>query len=149
MKYLLTLFALFTIFIYGCGNDSTTNTNNNGNGETVIYSLDSLSINLNTSSATNDIDIITSNTPNIKITFNCSTNVDSVNSSAFYRITAGDSNSIYIDTLDNNISSLNANHVININASLYFSVKIFIQANRINSIPYFIRLKNIKMVIVS
>jgi len=144
MKYLLTLFALFTIFIYGCGDDNTTNTNNNGNGETVIFSLDSLSITLNTNFGIIDSNLVINNAPNIKITFNCSTNADSVNSYALYRVSAADSNQVYIDSANNIISSLNNNHLLNFNASSSFILKFFVQIN--GNTPYFIRLKNIRIV---
>lgn len=145
MKYLLTLFALFTIFIYSCGNDSTTNTNNNGNGETVIFSMDSLSINLNSSIQVNDTLIYLTDASTIKITFNCETNADSVNGFALYRIVAGDSNGVFKDTSSGNVSTLNNQHVINIIASNYYALSILIQLSRNNSFPYFIRLKNIKV----
>jgi len=145
MKYLLTLFALFTIFIYGCGDDNTTNTNNNGNGETVIFSLDSLSINLNSSIQVNDTLFYLTDASTIKITFNCETNADSVNGFALYRIVAGDSNGVFKDTSSSNISTLNSQHVINIIASNYYALSILIQLSRNNSFPYFIRLKNIKV----
>ena len=144
MRYLLTLFALFTIYIYGCGDDNTTNTNNYGNGETVIYSLDSLSITLNTIFGIIDSNLVINNAPNIKITFSCSTNADSVNSYALYRVSAADSNEIYSDSTNNVISSLNNNHSLTINASLNYILKFYVQIN--GNSPYCIRLKNIKVV---
>jgi len=144
MKYLITLFALFTIYIYGCGDDNTTNTNNNGNGESVIFSMDSLSITLNTIFGIIDSNLVINNAPNIKITFSCSTNADSVNSYALYRVSAADSNEIYSDSTNNVISSLNNNHSLTINASLIYILKFYVQIN--GNSPYFIRLKNIKVV---
>ncbi|HMQ79168.1 MAG TPA: hypothetical protein PKE39_09755 [Ignavibacteria bacterium] len=143
MKYLITLFALFTIYIYGCGDDNTTNTNNNGNGETVIFSMDSLSITLNTILGIIDSNLVINNAPNIRITFSCSTNADSVNSYALYRVSAADSNQIYSDSTNNVISSLNNNHTLTINASLNYILKFYVQIN--GNTPYFIRLKNIKV----
>lgn len=144
MKYLLTLFALFTIYIYGCGNDTTTNTGNNGNGETVIYSLDSLSFTLNTIFGIIDSNLVINNAPNIKITFNCSTNADSVNSYALYRINAVDSTNEYLDTTNGVISQLNNNHLIIINGSNSFILKFYTQIN--GNSPFYLRLKNIKVI---
>lgn len=144
MKYVITLFALLTIYIYGCGNDSTTNTGNNGNGETVIYSLDSLSITLNTVFGIIDSNLVINNAPNIKITFNCSTNADSVNSYALFQIKAFDSLNTYLDTLDNVISSLNNTHTIVFTATNYFILRFFVQIN--GNSPYFIRLKNVRVI---
>lgn len=144
MKYLLALFTLFAIYIYGCGNDSTTNTNNNGNGETVIYSLDSLSITLNTVFGIIDSNLVINNAPSIKITFNCSTNADSVNSFTLYQIKAYDSLNTYIDTLNNAISSLNNTHTITFTATNYFLLRFYVQIN--GNSPYYIRLKNIRVI---
>jgi len=146
MKYLITLFALFTIYIYGCGDDNTTNTNNNGNGESVIYSLDSLSIYLTSSVGSVDTNLVVINASNIRVTFNCSTNTDSVNSISFYRIFAQDSSNVYIDTTNNYISALNGNHAITVNGSTNFFLNILIQINRNDLNPYFIKLKDIKVI---
>lgn len=146
MKYLLALFTLSAIYIYGCGNDSTTNTNNNGNGETVIFSLDSLSIYLTSSLEAKDTNFTISNASNIKVTFNCSTNADSVFTFALYRLTVGDSSTVYVDSTNNKISELNSNHNISVNASNNYNVRIFIQMNRSNSTPSFIKLKDVKVV---
>lgn len=145
MKYIIALFTLSTIYIYGCGNDSTTNTNNNGNGETVIFSMDSLSINLNSSIQVNDTLFYLTDASTIKITFNCETNADSINGFALYRIVAGDSSGVFKDTSSSNISTLNNQHVINIVASNYYALSILIQLSRNNSFPYFMRLKNVKV----
>lgn len=144
MKYLLALFTLSAIYIYGCGNDSTTNTNNNGNGETVIYSLDSLSITLNTNIGILDSELVVNNSPSIKIVFNCSTNSDSVNSFALYQIRAMDSSGVYKDTTNNYVSTLNNNHTILINASNSFFLNIFLQVN--GNSPYYLRLRNIRII---
>ena len=146
MKYLITLFALFTIYIYGCGDDNTTNTNNNGNGETVIFSLDSLSIYLTSNIEAKDTNFVVTNSPKVKVTFNCSTNADSISTFALYRLTVGDSTTIYIDSTNNNISELNSNHSISTNASENYNLRIFIQMNRGNSNPSFIKLKDIKVI---
>jgi hypothetical protein len=144
MKYLLTLFALFTIYICGCGNDSTTNSSNNGNGETVIYSLDSLSITLNTNVGIIDSELVVTNCPNIKIVFNCSTNSDSVLSFALYQIRAMDSSGIYKDTINNHISTLNNDHTILVNGSNNYFLNLFLQVN--GNSPYFLRLRNIRVI---
>lgn len=146
MKYLLTLFALFTIFIYSCGNDSTTNTNNNGNGETVIYSLDSLSIYLTNNIEARDTNFVITYAPNVKVTFNCSTNADSISTFALYRIIAFDSTNFFIDSVNNHISKLNTNHSISMNGSNNYNLKILIQASRGNTTPCFIKLSNIKII---
>ena len=145
MKNLLYTFTLISvIYLFGCGNDTTTNTGT-GNGETVIFSMDSLTINLSSNSAVNDTNILITDAINIKISFNCSTNADSINSLGFYKITAIDSAGIYLDTTNNYNSLLNNDHIITVHGSLSYYLNIFIQINRINSNPYFIRLKNIKI----
>lgn len=144
MKYLITFFALFAIYIYGCGNDTTTNNGNNGNGETVIYSLDSLSITLNTIFGIIDSNLVINNAPNIKITFSCSTNADSVNSFVQYRISALDSNNFFLDTTNNWISTMNNDHVILIQGSNNFYLNFYLQIS--GNAPYFIRLRNVKIV---
>lgn len=144
MNYLFTFFALLTIYIYGCGDDSITNNGNNGNGETVIFSLDSLSITLNTNIGIIDSELVVINSPNIKILFNCSTNSDSINSFALYQIRAMDSSGVYKDTTNNYVSTLNNNHTILINASNSFFLNIFLQVN--GNSPYFLRLRNIRII---
>ncbi len=147
MKYILYTFTIFSlIYLYSCGNDTTTNTGNGNGNETVIFSMDSLSINLNTTFSFNDTDITINNAPNVKITFNCSTNADSVNSYSLYRIIAGDSSAVYKDTLNNIIGTLNSDQTILINATTTYNLKIFIQISRNNLSSYFIRLKNIKII---
>lgn len=143
MKFLIICFTICFIYLFGCGSDSTTNNGNTGNGETVIFSMDSLSITLNTNFGIIDSNIVINNAPNIKITFDCSTNADSVNSFTLFQIKAYDSLNTYKDTLNNNISFLNNNHVVYVNGSNYFVLKFFIQIN--GNSPYFIRLKNIKI----
>ena len=54
MKYLIIFLVICFTYLYGCGNDSTTNSGGPGNGETVIFSMDSLSIYLNSSIQVND-----------------------------------------------------------------------------------------------
>ncbi len=146
MNYLFTFFALLTIYIYGCGDDSITNNGNNGNGETVIFSLDSLSIYLTSSVGSIDTNLVIIDASNIKITFNCSTNADSVNSISFFRIFAQDSSNVYIDTTNDNVSTLNGNHIITANGSTNYFLNILIQINRNNLNPYFIKLKDIKII---
>ncbi len=145
MKYLLTLFALFAIYIYGCGNDSTTNNGNNGNGETVIFSMDSLSIYLTSNIEAIDTNFVITDASNIKITFNCSTNADSISTFALYRIIAFDSSNFFIDSLNNHISKLNSSHSISTTGSNNYNLKILIQASRGNTTPCFIKLHNIKI----
>ncbi|MEO8514504.1 MAG: hypothetical protein ABI543_13165 [Ignavibacteria bacterium] len=144
MKYLLLISSLFVICLYGCGNDTTNNSNSTG-GETVIFSMDSLSINLTSSIEVKDTLFYVSNAPNIKISFNCTTNADSINGFASYQIVAGDSNMVYLDSVNSNNSLLNGDHFININASSYFALTILIQLSRDNANPYFLRLRNIKV----
>ncbi|MBN8585134.1 MAG: hypothetical protein J0M37_08560 [Ignavibacteria bacterium] len=146
MKFLIICFTVSFIYLFGCGSDSTTNNGNTGNGETVIFSMDSLSIYLNSSIVINDTLFDILNSPSIKIDFNCQTNADSVNSFALFRIIAGDSNIVYKDTSNNNISSLNNNHTIYISASNTFTLSILIQLNRTNNLQYFMKLKNIKVI---
>lgn len=146
MKYVITFFALFTIYIYGCGDDNTTNTNNNGNGETVIFSMDSLSIYLTSNIEAKDTNIVITNAPNVKVTFNCSTNADSISTFALYRIIAFDSTNFFIDSVNNHISKLNTNHSISTTGSNNYNLKILIQASRGNATPCFIKLSNIKII---
>ncbi len=145
MKYLLYTFALFSIiFLFSCSNDTTTNTGNGNGNETVIYSIDSLSITLNTMFGIIDSNFTINNAPNLKVTFNCSTNADSVNSFALFRISAGDSSIIYKDTLNDNISELNNDFVIVIHGSSNYILNFYLQVNGFS--PYFIRLRNIKVI---
>lgn len=146
MKYLLLISSLFIIYLYGCGDDNTTNNGNGTGGETVIFSMDSLTINLTTSVSTVDTILTINNSPNIKITFICSTNADSISSFAFYRFIAFDSSNFFIDTLNNYNSQLNNNHFILINGSNNYNLKILIQMSRSNSIPSFIKLRDIKII---
>lgn len=143
MKFLIICFTACFIYLFGCGNDSTTNNGNTGNGETVIFSMDSLSITLNTNFRIIDSNIIIYNAPNIKITFDCSTNADSVNSFTQFRISALDSNNFYLDTTNNWISTLNNMHSISFQASNSFNLKFYIQIN--GNTLYYIRLKNVKI----
>ena len=141
----MCLVVCFT-YLYGCGNDSTTNSGGPPNGETVILSLDSLSITLSTIFGIIDSNFVINNAPNIKITFNCSTNADSVNSFALYRISAADSNTIYKDTTNDVISSLNHAQTIIINASNVYILKFYLQVN--GNSTYFLRLRNLRVTIV-
>jgi len=145
MKYLIIFLVICFTYLYGCGNDSTTNSGGPGNGETVIFSMDSLSIYLNSSIQANDSDIVITNAPNIKITFNCSTNADSISTLALYRIVVGDSNNVYKDTTNDKISKLNSNQEIIINGSNSLNLKIYIQMSSGNSTPGYIKLSNIKV----
>jgi len=147
MKYLLICLVVCFTYLYGCGNDSTTNSGGPPNGETVILSLDSLSITLSTNFGIIDSNFVINNAPNIKITFNCSTNADSVNSFALFQIKAFDSLNTYMDTLNNANSSLNNNHTIFFSAANYFLTKFFIQIN--GNAPYYIRLRDIKVIKIS
>ncbi len=144
MKYLISFLIFASILLYSCGNDNTTNNSNSG-GETVLFSLDSLSIYLNSSVQTLDTNFMILNSPNLKITFNCNTNSDSVNSLAFYRIFAIDTNSVIIDSVNNNISSLTGNHQISFTGSNNYSLTISLQINRLNTDPFYIKLKDIKV----
>lgn len=145
MKYVITLFAVLAIYIYGCSNDSTTNTGNNGNGETVIFSMDSMSVYLTGSVGSIDTNLLIIEASNIKISFNCSTNADSVNSISFYRVFAQDSSTVYIDTTYDHVSTLNGNHAIVVAGSANFFLNILIQINRNNLDPFFIKLEDIKI----
>ena len=144
MKFLIICFSVCFIYLFGCGNDSSTNNGNTGNGETVIFSMDSLSITLNTNFGIIDSNIVVNNAPNIKINFDCSTNADSVNSFALYRINAVDSLNEYIDTTNDVISSLNNSHLIYISGSSKFILKFYLQIS--GNTPYYLRLKNIKII---
>ncbi|HRF67392.1 MAG TPA: hypothetical protein PK850_15695 [Ignavibacteria bacterium] len=143
MKYLLICLVVCFTYLYGCGNDSTNNSGGPPNGETVILSLDSLSITLSTNFGIIDSNFVINNAPNIKITFNCSTNADSVNSFALYRINAVDSLNEYIDTTNDVISSLNSSQIINVTGSSSYILKFYLQIN--SNSPNFIRLRNIKV----
>ena len=136
--------AFFSLYLFSCGNDTTTNNNNSGNGETVILSLDSLSIALNTIFGIIDSNFVINNAPNIKITFNCSTNADSINSYALFRINAVDSTNEYIDTTNENISLLNNDHTILVHGSNHYILKFYLQIS--GNSPYYIRLKNVKVI---
>lgn len=148
MKNLLYTFTLISvIYLFGCGNDTTTNTGTGNGGETVIYSIDSLSITLNTIFGIIDSNFTITNSPNLKITFNCSTNADSVNSYALFRISAADSLNIYKDSTHDVISTLNNDFTILVNGSNNYILNFFVQIN--GYAPYFIRLKNIKVTKIS
>lgn len=142
MKYIITFIFAAAVIFYSCGDDKTTNNSGTG-GETVLLSLDSLSITLNTMFGIIDSNFIINNAPNIKITFNCSTNADSVNSFALYRINAVDSVNEYVDSICNYTSYLNNDHIIFVNAVNYYILKFYVQIN--GGIPYYIRLKNIRI----
>lgn len=143
MKFLIICITFCFIYLFGCGSDSTTNNGNNGSGETVIFSMDSLSITLSTIFGIIDSNLVINNAPKIKITFDCSTNADSVNSFALFQIKAYDSLNTFKDTLNNKISFLNNEHIFNINGNNFYLLKFYIQIN--GNTPYYIRLKNIKI----
>jgi len=145
MKYLIIFLVICFTYLCGCGNDSTTNSGGPGNGETVIFSMDSLSIYLNSSIQVNDTLFNLLDAPSIKVTFNCLTNADSINSLALFRIVAGDSIGVFKDTTNNIISSLNNEHIIYITATQNYALTILIQLSRLNSEAYFIKLNNIRV----
>lgn len=105
--------------------------------------MDSFAINLENGTLAIDTSIKI-NFPNIKLTFDCSTNVDSINSNAFYRVSAIDSVSVYIDTLNNSISSLNRLQQIYIHGSDNFQLVIHLQATQFLNLSTFVRMKNIR-----
>lgn len=143
MKYFVTFIFVFSVIFYSCSDDNTSNNSGTG-GEVVLISLDSLSITLTTMFGIIDSNFIINNAPNIKITFNCSTNADSVNSFAQYRIIIQDSNSVLVDTTNNWISLLNNAFSLNVNASNFYFFKFYLQIS--GNSPYFIRLKNVRVV---
>lgn len=146
MKNLPTIISSFVIFLFiSCGSENVTN-QNPGTGEEVIFSMDSFAINLENFLTVKDTNILITNAPNVKITFKCSTNADSLNSYAQFRVSVTDSNSVYLDTVNNHISSLNRNFIFQSNASNHSIVRFFLQASRTNSNSYFLSLTEIKII---
>lgn len=143
----IAAFFIFCIIQFaGCGNDSTVSNNNGGTG-TLIFSLDSLAINLDSANTKlNDTSFTLQDAVNLRIVFDCSTNVDSINSFASFRLSISNGSEIYLDTINGTVSELNKHFVITSSGSLsisYFNLQI--QTTRNNSLQYFIRLKNIKI----
>lgn len=145
MKYFITFIFAAGVIFYSCGDDNTTNNSGTG-GETVIFSMDSLSIYLTSNLEAKDTNIVINNSQNIKLTFNCTTNADSISTLAMYRVIAFDSTNFFIDTLNNHHSSLNNLHTINIVGSNLFFLKLYIQMSRGDTTNGFIKLSNIKIV---
>jgi len=146
MKYLLIFLVICFTYLYGCGNDSTTNSGGPGNGETVIFSMDSLSIYLNSNLVAKDTNIRIENVNNVKVKFQSTTNADSISTLALYRIIAFDNSNFYIDSLNNHHSQLNSYHTIVINGSNSFDLKILIQMSRGDTTSGFIKLSDIKII---
>lgn len=141
---LISLFLLFFILqIAGCGNDSAVN--NNGGSGTLLFSLDSLVLNVPENGFANDTTIMLTNEPNIKITFDCATNADSINSFALYRIVSFIDTNYFIDTVNRVLSQLNRAHAIYISGSDFYYCSLVIQLIRNDSFPYFIKLKNVRV----
>lgn len=145
MKFLIICFTVSFIYLFGCGNDSTTNNGNTGNGETVIFSMDSLSIYLNSNLVAKDTNIRINDANNIKMKFQSLTNADSISTLALFRITAFDSTNFFIDTLNNHHSLLNSQHTIIVNGSNQYDLKILIQMSRGDTTSGYIKLKDIKI----
>jgi len=147
MKYLINFLIFASLLLYSCGNNSTTNNNNTG-GETVLFSLDSLSI--YSPSTSLDTIIFISNSSNVKISFDCLTNADSINGFSSFSVLASyiDTNNVYheyLDTLNNNISFLNNSFQFFISTNNPYGLNFNIQCIRNNTNIYFIKLKNIKV----
>jgi hypothetical protein len=138
----LLLFVIILQFA-ACGNDSTVN-NNVGSG-TLLFSLDSLVLNVPENGFANDTTILLTNEPNIKITFDCATNADSINSFALYRIVSFVDTNYFIDTVNRVLSQLNRAHAIYISGSDFYYCSLIIQLIRNDSLPYFIKLKNVRV----
>lgn len=145
MKYFITFIFAAAVIFYSCGDDNTTNNSGTG-GETVLFSMDSLSIYLTSNLASKDTNIVLNNVVNYKISFNCTTNVDSINTFAFYRITVSDSSNIFLDSLNNNHSFLNNNHNFVINNVNNSNVLLYIQISRGNSTPGYLKIYNFKII---
>lgn len=145
MKNLPLILASFIlVLLFACGSDTATN-QTPGTGEEVIFSMDSFAINLTGGTIAIDTSIEI-NVPNIKLTFDCSTNADSISSTCFYRISAIDSTSIYIDTINNSISYLNKSQQLKISGSLDYQLVLHTQITQTSNLPVYIRMKNIKAI---
>lgn len=140
----LLLGSLVLILFISCGNDTVTN-NDPVPGEEVIFSMDSFAINLDNALTVKDTNIVITNAPNIKITFKCSTNADSVNSYAQFRVSVSDSSSVYLDSINNHISSLNSNYSLRSIASNQSLVRLYLQASRTNIDPCYLSLTEIRI----
>ncbi len=139
----LLLGSLVLILFISCGNDTVTN-NDPVPGEEVIFSMDSFAINLENGTVAIDTSIRIA-VPNIKLVFDCSTNVDSVNSNAYLRITSMDSISIYLDTIVTNITDLNRHHMYNIYGSPNYYTSVYLQLTQTSITFTFLKLANLKV----
>jgi hypothetical protein len=146
MKTIISLLlSVLTVLIYGCGSDSVTPPNSGG-GEELIFSMDSLAINLMTGTISKDTIIPIIGSENVKLIFDCNTNIDTVTSHGFFRITALDSINTYLDTSNYSISDLNASHSFLLNASNHFSLNLILQISQAFSMPTYLRLKNVRII---
>ena len=138
------LSALVFILFISCGSDTVTN-NDPVPGEEVIFSMDSFAINLTNALTVKDTNILITNSPNVKIAFKCSTNADSINSFAQFRVSVTDSSSVYLDSINNHISSLNSSYSIRSIASNQSIVRLYLQASRTSNIPCYLSLTEIRI----
>ena len=132
------------VLFFACGSDTATN-QTPGTGEEVIFSMDSFAINLENTLTAKDTNIVLSDAPNVKINFNCSTNADSVNSFAFFRLISGDSSHLFLDSTISQVSLLNRDYSFVLSGSKNFSLNVVIQANRISNVSCFIKLSNLRI----
>lgn len=138
------------LYLFSCGNDSTTNTGNGNGGETVIFSMDSLALYIPIMGFSRDTNIMFSNLQKSNISFNCITNTDSINSFASFKVYALDdtiaSANTIIDTLVNNLVGLNSNYSTNFITNTNFAfLKITLQCLRNDTNSYYIKLNHIKV----
>ena len=146
MKNLPLILASFMLVLFfACGSDTATNQTPSP-GEEVIFSMDSFAINLTSGVILTDTNIQINNSLNIKVIFDVSTNVDSLNSFALYRILAIDSSNTFLDSVNNAISTLNSTQSIALNGSISYLLKLSIQLNQTGVITVFIRMKNINLI---
>lgn len=144
MKNLPLILASFIlVLLFACGSDTVTN-QTPGSGEEVIFSMDSFAINLTSGTIAIDTSIEI-NVPNIKLTFDCSTNADSISSIGYLRITSIDSIASYIDTVSNTIESLNRTHKYYINGSMHFFTLLYLQLTQSSTLQTFLKLRNIRI----
>lgn len=143
---ILLIGALLTSFI-GCGSDTITN-NNNSNTETLQYSLDSFGVYMPNGPAVKDTTF--SAAGKTRITFDCTSNTDSISSWALFKITADyiDSNNVlhtYFDSTMNHISKLNNSFNFVIDGGAAYGLSIYIQLVRTPPAECYIRFRNIRI----